>query len=82
MSPFEYEEKAAELRTKWMESTQRAIEISKSNLCGCSDKCYAKPIAELSGYCKQLRQAADFQHALADKLERKAANMRRQGYDN
>ena len=82
MTPLEYEEKAAELRIKWVESSQRAVEISKSNLCGCSDKCYAKPIAELSGYCKKLREATNFQYDLAIKLERKAEDLRFEGYDN
>ena len=82
MTPLEYEEKAAELHIKWVESTQRVIEISKSDLCGCSDKCYAKPIDELSGYCKQVREATDFLFDLAGKLERKAEDLRYEGYDN
>ena len=76
MSPLEYEEKAVEMREKWAEASRKQLEFPAS----CGNKCV--PNDRKCEYRQAIWTSLDKLYDLATKYERKAADLRRDGYDN
>ena len=76
MSPLEYEEKAVEMRGKWAEASRKQLEFTTT----CFNKCV--PNGKKCEYCQAIGNWTCSLYNLATKYEGKAADLRRDGYDN
>ena len=77
MSPLEYETEAAKMREKWVEASQMQLKIEQS----CDHKCGTVG-APKCVYCTATQKSCYSWFNLATQYEKKAADLRLQGYEN